>query len=136
MMVARHHRLIRLVPGALGVLVLLGCLAWPFMTIQLRLSRNGAIARQLVESLHTKFPGAEFRGVAAYNREVVYITVVSGPGEGRRRDVEQWLRRLKAELNIAPGIELRFPQEVDDKDTIRIEGQKRGRSRFLILNDP
>jgi hypothetical protein len=135
-MAARHHRLIRLVEGALVILAILAWFAWPFVMIQLRLSRNGAIARQLAEALHTQFPEVEFRGVAAYNREVVYITVVGDLDEARRRDVEQCLRRLKAEQNIAPTVELRFSHRADDEDIIRIGKEVEEAIPFLLVPTP
>lgn len=94
-------------------------IGWPLISIQLRLWRNGAIAAQLVESVRVRFPGAEFHGAASYEREVVYISVVGELDPESRLDVEEWLRRLKAEQRIAPAIWLRFPESIgEEKDEI------------------
>lgn len=119
-MSARSSRLIRVLPGALVVLALFGGLVWPLVSIQLRLSRNGAIAARLVESLRTRFPGADFRGTASYEQEVIYVSVVGDLDPASRPDVGQWLRRLKAEQGIAPEIWLRFSDTGEGKDTIKI----------------
>jgi hypothetical protein len=55
----------------LMLIVLIGQIA----QIQLRLSRNGKIANQLVEGLEAQFPESGFDGVASYEREIVYIHV-------------------------------------------------------------
>lgn len=119
-MLARSSRLIRALATAVVVLVVLGSIAWPFVSIQLRLARNGAIARQLVASLRAEFPTASVRGNASYELEVVYLTVV-GLDEAGRRDVERRLREIKAERRIAPEIWLRFSDSTDEeKDMIKI----------------
>ena len=46
-MSARSSRLFRALPAVVVVLVLCGGLAWPFVDIQLRLCRNGAIAARV-----------------------------------------------------------------------------------------
>jgi hypothetical protein len=108
-------------PATLLVLVLFGGIGWPLVSIQLRLWRNGAIATRLVESLRTRFPGADFRRGASYQREVIYIGVRGGLGPESRSEVEKWLRRLKAEQRIAPEIWLRFPDtSAEEKDTTKI----------------
>ena len=119
-MTTRSRFLIRLIPGALAFLAVLAFFAWQLWTIQDRLSRNGAIATQLVESLRARFPGADFGGAASYESEVVYITIWGGLDRAKRQDVEQWLRRLKVEQEIAPAIWLRFPGDRGDEDTIKI----------------
>ena len=119
-MTARHWWLTRVVPSVL-LLGLAATLAWPLVGIQLRLSRNRAVAAQLVESLHSRFPEVSFRGNVAYNREVVYITAINALDETARQSVEQWLRRLKAEQGIAPTILLRFSDSIgEEKDMIKI----------------
>ena len=90
---------------AVGVLVFL---IWPIVTIQLRLSRNGATARQLVESLHSRFPSVDFRGAASYEQEVIYITVFDRVDATLRHDAEQYLRSEKADRHIEPELLLRF----------------------------
>jgi hypothetical protein len=115
-----HRRLIRLLPGALVLLGVLSFFAWPLVNIQLRLSRNGAIAAQLVESLRDRFPDADFRGTASYEQEVIYITVVGGLNKSSRQDVEQWLRRQKTERKIAPAIWLKFSDDIHDQDITEI----------------
>lgn len=118
-MPARSGCLIR--AAAIVALVLFVGIGWPLISIQLRLWRNGAIAAQLVESLRARFPGAEFRGTASYEREVVYIHVVGGLDPDSRPEVEQWLRRLKSEQQIAPAIWLMFPEFTgEEKDAIKI----------------
>lgn len=93
---------------------------WQIVSIQLRLSRNGAIAQRLVESLHARFPGVAFRGGASYESEVIYITVVELVDEATRGDVERWLRGQKIEQKIVPEIWLRFSDDTVDDNTIRI----------------
>ena len=113
-------RLIRAWPVLL-VSILLGALILPVVNIQLRLWRNGAIATRLVHSLRTQFPEAKFRGNVSYERELVYINVLSELAPERRRDVEQFLRRLKAEQGIAAAIWLWFPENIGQaKDAIII----------------
>src|SRR5262249_36329362 len=110
-------------PSLLIVLVLSGLvmlLVWPLVSIQLRLSRNGAISRQLVQSLQAQFPGVSFSGAASYEREVIYILVAGQIDEPTRRDVEQWLRGCKTEQRILPEIWLRFDDDCDDSSTIKI----------------
>lgn len=93
---------------------------WQIVSIQLRLSRNGAIAHRLVESLHARFPGVAFRGGASYESEVIYITVSDRVDEATREDVERWLRGQKIEQKIVPTIWLRFSDDAVDDNTIRI----------------
>src|SRR6516165_9359446 len=93
----------------LGITLLLLYVAygvWMLATISLRLSRNGAIASQLLESLNQRFPGAVFRGGPSYEREVIYITVQRGLDRALWQEVEQFVRAQKAEKGIAPEIEL------------------------------
>ena len=119
MLSARCGRLFRALPLVLVVLVIFAAFVLPLASIQLRLSRNGALAARLVESLQTQFPGAEFRGGASYEREVVYIQVAGKLAPERRSDIEQWLRRLKAEQGIAPAIWLTFPEFTgEEKDAV------------------
>jgi hypothetical protein len=99
---------IRFLPLEVAAVAVLVFLVWPVATIQLRLSRNGAIARQLAEALHTRFPGADFRGVASYEREVIFISVLNRVDESVRRDVEEYLRAEKTERRIELEIWLRF----------------------------
>jgi hypothetical protein len=112
--------LIRALLAAIVVLVLFSPIWWPLVHIQLRLWRNGAIATRLVESLRGRFPGADFRGIASYEKEIIYISVLGGLRPESRPDVEQWLRALKAEQNIAPAIMLRFPDTPVGEDAIEI----------------
>jgi hypothetical protein len=114
-MTAWSSRLIRASPVLL-VSILLACFILPLVNIQLRLWRNGAIATRLVDSLRAEFPGAKFRGNVSYEREVVYINVLSGLAPEHRRDVEQLLRRLKAEQRIAPAIWLWFPENIGEAE--------------------
>jgi hypothetical protein len=110
----------RALPIAVVLLVLFVGFGWPLIDIQFRLWKNRAIAAQLVESLQTRFPGAEFRGIASYEREVVYILVGGGLDPKNRPDVEQWLRQLKVEKKVAPAIWLRYPESMgEEKDTIK-----------------
>ncbi len=120
-MSARSSCLIRALAVMIVILVLSSGLWWPLAGIQLRLWRNGAIAARLVESLRARFPGANFRGIASYDREVIYIKVLGGLGPESRPEVERWLRTLKAEQGIAPAILLTFPDSsAEEKDAIRI----------------
>lgn len=96
---------------ALVLAVPLVTIVYPLVSIQLRLSRNGALARSLVESLNDRFPEAVFRGGASYEREVIYITALGRLEDSRRREVEQWLRDKKAEQRILPEIYLDFSNE-------------------------
>jgi hypothetical protein len=115
-----HRRWLRFLLMVLVVLVVVVFLVWPIVSIQLRLSRNGAIAHRLVESLHARFPGITFQGAASYEREIIYITVVNHVDEASRRDVEQWLREEKNEQKIVPEIWLRFSDDSVDDNTIRM----------------
>jgi hypothetical protein len=103
----RRGRWVWVLSLAIAALVFLG-FVWPLVRIQFRLSRNGAISRQLVESLHSRFPGVDFRGGASYEREVIYISVFEHVDETIRREVEQWLREEKSKQHIAPEIYLMF----------------------------
>src|SRR4051794_20349285 len=91
-MLSRSSRVISALPGVLAILVFVGAVGWPLLSIQLRLLRNGAIASDLVELLHLRFPDAEFRGVASYDREVISIVVVSGLDPKDFPNVEQYVR--------------------------------------------
>jgi hypothetical protein len=114
-------RLIRALPATIVILVLFAGVGCPLISIQLRLWRNGAIAAQLVESLRVRFPGAEFRGIASYEREVIYIQVLGGLRMESRSEVEQLLRGFKSEQRIAPEIWLEFPEfSGEEKDAIKI----------------
>lgn len=111
-------------PPSLTILLVLLVIAAPFIwtlaSIQLRLSRNGAIANRLVESLHARFPGLDIRGVASYEREVLYISVIGHVEEAPRQDIEQWLRGQKDEQKIAAVIWLRVLDDADEVNTIRM----------------
>jgi hypothetical protein len=98
---------------------LLACLAWPFVSIQLRLHRNNTIAQQLVRSLSGQFPGSKIHGAAAYDREVVYVTVIGQTEGNNQKDIEDSLRRLKSDLRIAPAIWLRFSEDSDDEQWVK-----------------
>jgi hypothetical protein len=103
------------------IFALIGAVAWPLISIQFRLWRNGAVATKLVTSLQARFPEGEFRGAASYQREVVYIRVLGGVRPECRPDVEQWLRRLKVEQEIAPSIWLLFPEfSGEEKNAIKL----------------
>jgi hypothetical protein len=95
---------------------------WPLVSIQLRLSRNGKIAQQLVHSLEARFPGINFRGAANYEREVIYISVADRLDEATRLDVERWLREQKIEQKITPQIWLRFEGEDVYKQLASVSG--------------
>ena len=92
---------------ALLLTIFLGFI-WPVIGIQLRLKRNGAIARQLKDALHAQFPTVNFRGAANYESEVVYIMVDEQVEETIRSKIEEWLRNEKTKRAIKPVIELRF----------------------------
>jgi hypothetical protein len=105
-----------------AVFVIVGLLvglAWPFVSIQLRLHRNNTIAQQLVGSLSGQFSGSDIRGAAAYDREVVYITVIGRSEENKQKDILDCLRRLKSDLGIAPAIWLRFSEDSDDEQWVK-----------------
>jgi|SRR5579884_1154999 len=105
--------------GVIAVLILLIIsLIWQYVEIDHRLSRNGKIARQLVEALEIRFPGSEFGGAASYEREIIYIHVRNHLDESKRQDVETWLRKQKNEQKIEPQIWLRFDQDTGDNDII------------------
>jgi hypothetical protein len=95
-------------------------LVWPFVTIRLRLSKNSAISRQLVQALQTRFPGVSFRGAASYEMEVIYIDVGGPVDEPTRREVEQWLREQKTEQEIRPEVWLGFGEDFDESTTIKL----------------
>jgi hypothetical protein len=118
-MVAVHRKWLGICFVVVVVVALLIGFVWPLVSIQLRLPRNGAIAHQLVDSLHVRYPGTGFRGVASYESEVVYIRVVGRLDEAKRQDVERWLRRQKAERQIAPVISLRFENDFEKEIVIR-----------------
>lgn len=91
----------------------------PVINIQLRLWRNGAIAAQIVESLRTRFPGANFGGSANYQSEEISIWVKEGMDPERFPEVVQWLRKLKAEQKIAPTIHLgSYKDPTREKETV------------------
>jgi hypothetical protein len=117
---AGHRRWLRFLLIALVVLGIVVFLVWPLVSIQLRLSRNGAIARQLVQSLQARFPGISFGGAASYESEVIYIHVADRVDEPTRRDIEQWLRGQKTEQKILPEVWLRFADDFDDSNTIKM----------------
>jgi hypothetical protein len=81
---------------------------WPFVDIQLRLSRNGKIVGQVVEALKARFPEMNLRGTASYRSEDIYITIFNRLDEAERKEVERWLREHKVEQGIAPQMWLRF----------------------------
>jgi hypothetical protein len=112
-----HRKLPVIALIALMASVVIG-VGWPLASIQLRLSRNGKIAHQLVESLEAKFQGKNFRGAASYEREVIYIRVGNGLDDADREDVERWLRVQQIEQQIAPEIRLRFEKDDPDKEVI------------------
>jgi hypothetical protein len=109
--------LVRAVLLVVLVFVVIGFIV-PMVSIQLRLSRNGKIARQLAESLTASFPGIRFYGAASYEKEVIYICVVNRLDEADRQEVERWVREQKAEQNIAPEIWIRFENEDLDKEIV------------------
>jgi hypothetical protein len=88
--------------------------------VQLRHSKNGAIANQLVESLSQRFPRTTLRGLAKRGRDVVFITVVWSFDAANQRDIEEWLRAQKAERGIAPEIWLSFWHDDDETEPIKI----------------
>ena len=101
-MATLHRKLLRVFSILLVILVIVSVI-WPFVSIQLRLSRNGKIAHQLVESLEARFPGSQFGGAASYESEIIYITALNRFDEAERQDVETWLRKQQIEQKIAPG---------------------------------
>jgi|SRR5579871_236991 len=104
------------------IIVIVASVVWQIVSIQLRLSRNRAIADRLVESLHSRFPDITFHGGPSYEREVIYININEHLDKATKREIEQWLRQQKAEQKIAPEIELRFSEDyVDESSPIRIE---------------
>ena len=98
----------------IGVTVMVASVVVPLVAIHFRLSRNGAIAKQLAESMEAQFPGVEIRAAAAYNREEVYVIIVSESNERKRAEFERWLRNQKVEREIAPQIRLRFQGDEDN----------------------
>jgi hypothetical protein len=84
-----------------------------FAHIAYRLSTNGAVAKELVESLKNQYPGATIHGGASYERESITITVVDGIDKKSRPELERWLRQEKNERKISPEIWLRFPSGED-----------------------
>ncbi len=106
---------------AVFVILVLFVFVLPFIDIQLRLSRNGAIAAQLVESLHIKFPLANFSGTPSYEREVIYIQVGKDLDREWHPEVEQWLRKLKEEKKIKADIWI-WPPDSDHtvKEAIKL----------------
>jgi len=115
----RRRRLLGITTVVLLSVGLLAYLAWPFVSIQLRLHRNNSIAQQLVASLSGQFPGSKIRGTAAYDREVVYVTVIGHSEEKKQKEIEDSLRRLKSDLEIAPAIWLRFSEDSDDEQWVK-----------------
>lgn len=113
-----YRRLFRSLPIVIVVFGALMLLVWPLVSIQLRLSRNGAIVSRLVQSLHARYPGASFRGNTSYEREAIYITIMDGLKAVNRQDLEQWLRAQKSEQRIVPTILLRLSPDADDWDMI------------------
>jgi hypothetical protein len=109
-----HSKLLRFVLLAPLVFVILG-VTWHLADIQLRISRNGKVAQQLVESLEARFPGIRFRGAVSYEREVIYISVVNRLDEADREEVERWLREQQIEHRITPQIWLRLESGDPDK---------------------
>lgn len=103
----------RFFPLLVVAIILCGLVLWQLLQIQLRLSRNGAIARQLASSLREKYAGVEFRGNASYEREVVYLTVGEGFDQARLEELERWLRNQKTERGIGAAIWLQLLAEPD-----------------------
>jgi hypothetical protein len=91
--------------GAVAIVILFGV---QLIQIQLRLSRNGELARQLVESARHRFPAATITGTASYEKEVIYL-YVSGLDEATNVDLEGWLRDQKTAKGITAEIWLRLP---------------------------
>jgi len=116
----KHLTHLRLFLIAIVLLSVVAVLAWPFVRIQYRLSRNGAITRQLAEALHSRWPSVDIRGAASYEREIIYITAFDQLDEATRHDMEQWLREQKTERRIEPEIQLRFMGNTEQEITIRI----------------
>jgi hypothetical protein len=117
-MAAPYRKLLAIFVIALLAFVIIGGFIWPLVSIQLRLSRNGRIAHQLVESLQARFPKSEFGGAASYEREIIYIQVRNRLNQGERREIETWLREQKNEQKIAPQIWIRFLEDKEDNDII------------------
>ena len=89
-----------------------------FVTIQLRLARNGAVAQAIVEALHNDYPGVRFRGGASYERETICISVVEGQDKLDREDLDRWLRAKRIDERIQPVIWLTFTGGIDDQSTM------------------
>lgn len=116
-----QRRWIHVLLAVIVVVFLCGGIAYPLVSIELRLWRNRAIAARLVESLRTRFPAARFRGNVSYEREVIYISVLSEPDPESRPDIERWLRGFKSGQGIAPEIWLLFPDSTgEEKDVTKI----------------
>jgi hypothetical protein len=109
---------VRFLPLALVAVAVFVFVLWPAVSSQFRLSRNGASARQLVESLHASFPAVNFRGAASYEREVIYISVLERVDAPVRAEIEQWLRQEKQKRKI--GLEIRLQFAGDDLDDIKL----------------
>ncbi len=118
MAIGQHKVVIRIATTLIVALII--AITWPIVSIPLRLSRNGAIAADLVATLHADYPGVRFRGSASYEQEVIYISVVEGSDKIDRKDLERWLREKRIDDNIAPAIYLTFSVGFDDQ-SIRIE---------------
>jgi hypothetical protein len=103
-----------------AVLLVLGLQAAAIVSIPLRLWRNGAIAREIVDRLSVRFPDAHFRGTASYERDVIYITLVSDPKNLDRQEVEAYLRTLKAQRRIAAVISLKYVDDGHSEDAVKI----------------
>jgi hypothetical protein len=103
LMTLLHRNSLYVFAFAAAVVVVLGIIL-PFVQFQLRLSRNGKIAQQLVQSLEERFPAVAFRGGASYEQERIGIRVMSHLDGAGRQEVESWLRTQRIERKIAAEI--------------------------------
>jgi hypothetical protein len=126
---ASHWNRIHYFASALFILGIVTLIAWPFVGFQRRLSKNGAIANQLVSSLEVQFPGVPFRGVASYELDVIYISFLQKVDRETRSGVENWLRKQKSERRIAAEIWLRLAGDFEDGETIKISAWRSFRGR-------
>lgn len=104
----------------LVVLSLMAYYACVIVVIQLRLWRNGAIAAEVEEALHSRFPQARFRARCSYEREVIYVRLTAGEDAIDENEVERFLRALKAECRISPDILLKFVDDFEWNTAIKI----------------
>jgi hypothetical protein len=107
-----RHVVVAVVYALLAYLAI--SLGWMFIRIELRLSRNGTIAQQLETSLEARFPECKFRGVASYEKEVIYINVLNRLDKAKWHEIETWLREEKIEQKIDPQIWLEVAIDSDN----------------------